>query len=48
MGIFDFIPTVPEIVSSTICVAFGHEYEPIYIKGKLAGYICSICEKVKP
>lgn len=48
MGIFDFIPTIPEVIGSAICITFGHQYDPVYSKGKLLGYVCSNCGKVKP
>jgi hypothetical protein len=48
MGVFDIIPTLPEVLSSTLCLTVGHSWEAVYVKGKLVGYVCSVCEKVKP
>lgn len=39
MGFFDWIPTVPEVITSGMCLIGGHDYQ--------AGY-CQLCGKKKP
>jgi hypothetical protein len=39
MGLFDFIPTLPEVMSLGVCLTIGHIYE----NGR-----CVNCKKKKP
>lgn len=39
MGIFDWVPTVPEVLTSAACLISGHEYE---------NGVCTVCGKKNP